>query len=81
MVEVGEGEEQMEPGGVLGQTAEADGGVTPEAFDDAERKLDLGAEAGLLPVAVVLPGGERLAAVGLVVDEIDQAGWLAGSWP
>ena len=74
MIEIGEGEEQVEPGGILGEAAVADIGVAPEAFDDAEGKLDLGAEAGLVPVAVVLPGGERLVAVGLVVDEIDQAG-------
>jgi len=54
LIEVGEGEEQVEPGGVFGQATETHGSVTPEAFDDPEGKLDLGAQAGFLPVAMTL---------------------------
>jgi hypothetical protein len=61
----------------LARPAVADRRVTPEAFNNAEWKLDLGAEAEFLPVAVALPGGERLTAVGFVVDEVDQAGLAA----
>jgi hypothetical protein len=45
LVEVGESEEQIEPGGVLGEAAVTGRRVSPEAFDDAEGKLDLGTEA------------------------------------
>ena len=54
--------------------------MAPEAFDDAEGELDFGAEAGFLPVAVARPARAGLAAVGLVVEAIDQAG-LPGRWP
>ena len=42
LIQVGEGEEQMQPGGILGEAAVAHAGVTPEALDDAEGKLNFG---------------------------------------
>ena len=58
LVEIAQGEEHEESGGIFGQAAEAHARVVPELFDDAEGELDFGAHGGLLAVAVFLPATE-----------------------
>lgn len=74
LIEVAQGKEQEEPGGVLGHAAVAHARMASELFDDPKRKLHFAADGGFFPVGAFLRGAERPIAVGLVVNEVGHAG-------